>query len=188
MELKAIIIAVFVTAIGGVFRSEIEAWLPHLANRLTRIALRQYSAPLRDRLSEEWEAHLSFVPGPLSKVFVALEFCRAACIMKLETYASRWRAKLAVQLFVTILKISTTFANGFANLMSRANKRKNKRINIVGYTFIIIPFIYTGLISHLIVEQCAKINFIPGDRWDEEDREILLFLKKLQKQGLKAFR
>lgn len=84
MELNAILIAIAVATIAGLCRAEIEAWLPHLATSLKNFALSYYQGPIRERLSEEWEAHILSIPGPMSKVLTAAGFCHAAVCMKFE--------------------------------------------------------------------------------------------------------
>jgi lipopolysaccharide/colanic/teichoic acid biosynthesis glycosyltransferase len=78
MGMTAIVIGIAISAIGGLLRSEAEAWAPWLAIRVLRLAVRRAPAELRDRMDEEWRAHLTEVPGAIGKLIVAFGFLRAS--------------------------------------------------------------------------------------------------------------
>lgn len=60
---------------------EVEAWLPAIADRLTRAAVCRLPEDERERYSEEWRSHLNEVPGALARVWVACGFLSAATQM-----------------------------------------------------------------------------------------------------------
>lgn len=63
-----------VALLAAVFRSEFEAWMPWIAERLRRAAVRALKGPVRDRYDEEWSAHLEETPGYVGKVCAAIGF------------------------------------------------------------------------------------------------------------------
>ena len=64
--------------LGKLCADEAKAWLPRVAERITDCAVGCLPKNLRERYSEEWRSHLDQVPGPLTKVWVAAGFLRAA--------------------------------------------------------------------------------------------------------------
>lgn len=72
------------TVVGGLLVAEFVAEAPRLANVLLRHAIRWAPSDLKDRLSEEWQAHLDDVAGGLSKILCACGFWHAAAAMTLE--------------------------------------------------------------------------------------------------------
>jgi hypothetical protein len=50
------------------------AWGPRLSNLLLKIAVNRMSLKLRERMREEWQAHLNALPGGLSKLSAAAGF------------------------------------------------------------------------------------------------------------------
>jgi len=69
----------FIAALlGKLCADEVKAWLPPVAERITKWAVRCLPKELKERYSEEWRSHLNDVPGSLTKVWVACGFLSAA--------------------------------------------------------------------------------------------------------------
>jgi hypothetical protein len=58
----------------GILANELFAWGPRLSDLLLKIAVNRMSLKLRDRMREEWQAHLNALPGGLSKLSAAAGF------------------------------------------------------------------------------------------------------------------
>ena len=58
----------------GILANELFAWGPRLSDLLVKIAVNRMSPRLRDRMREEWQAHLDALPGGLSKLSAAAGF------------------------------------------------------------------------------------------------------------------
>src|SRR5207237_9699927 len=58
----------------GIRANELFAWGPRLSDLLVKIAVNRMSPRLRDRMREEWQAHLDALPGGLSKLSAAAGF------------------------------------------------------------------------------------------------------------------
>ena len=58
----------------GILANELFAWGPRLSNLLLKIAVNRMSLKLRERMREEWQAHLDALPGGLSKLSAAAGF------------------------------------------------------------------------------------------------------------------
>jgi lipopolysaccharide/colanic/teichoic acid biosynthesis glycosyltransferase len=69
---------------AGLLKDEVIAWLPQIRKAILRIAIRLVPSKHRDRLAEEWAAHINDVPGELSKALVAADFVRSACHINLR--------------------------------------------------------------------------------------------------------
>jgi hypothetical protein len=76
--------------LGKLFADEVRAWLPWLAESLTKAAIRHLPEDHRVRYDEEWHGHLDEVPGAVAKLWVACGFLYAAgqasSRRKLETF------------------------------------------------------------------------------------------------------
>jgi len=79
--------ALLIAFLAAIFRSEFEAWMPWIAERLRRLALRPFKGALRERLDEEWSAYLDEVPGNVGKVFCALGFNVASRVILVRRLA-----------------------------------------------------------------------------------------------------
>lgn len=64
--------------LGKLCVDELRAWLPKVALRLTRIAVRILPEDQRERYDEEWRSHLDDAPGALTKLGIACGFLCAA--------------------------------------------------------------------------------------------------------------
>jgi hypothetical protein len=58
----------------GILANELFAWGPRLSDLLLKIAVNRMSLKLRERMREEWQAHLNALPGGLSKLSAAAGF------------------------------------------------------------------------------------------------------------------
>jgi hypothetical protein len=65
---------IVVAIVCGILANELFAWGPRLSNLLLKIAVNRMSPRLRDRMREEWQAHLDVLPGGLSKLSAAAGF------------------------------------------------------------------------------------------------------------------
>ncbi len=113
--------ALLIAFLAVIFRCEFEAWLPWLAERLRRLAVKQLHGAIRERLDEEWEAYLTEVPGYLGKLASAGGFLitswrisLAATIRKSAFYAVGRASK-------TTMVIASSMSN-FQNKFSHENK------------------------------------------------------------------
>jgi hypothetical protein len=73
------VVAILTAALSKLAAEEIVAWTPAFACRLTKLAVRLLPRNKRDRFAEEWQGHLSEIPGNISKIVAALGFIMAAC-------------------------------------------------------------------------------------------------------------
>lgn len=78
-----------VALLAVVFRVEFEAWMPWMAERLRRAALKPLKGPLRERYDEEWAAYLAEIPGQVGKVVAALGFNWASRRISVRSAAYR---------------------------------------------------------------------------------------------------
>jgi len=80
MDLAAIIIGLVI----GILTDELLAWSPRLAAWLVKQNAKQLPAHLRDRMCEEWLAHLDEIPGRFSKLVFAIDTMRASNRMSIH--------------------------------------------------------------------------------------------------------
>lgn len=64
--------------VGKLCADEVKAWLPVIAEFITKVAVRSLAQEHRARYNEEWRSHLNDVAGPLAKVLVSCGFLSAA--------------------------------------------------------------------------------------------------------------
>lgn len=100
------IMMLVVAICAAIFRSEFEAWMPWLAERLRRLALRPLQGNLRDRLDEEWASHLAETPGFVGKVLTALGFNWASRQISLRQSLYRFGFFLSAKAMRTLHAIS----------------------------------------------------------------------------------
>lgn len=60
--------------ICGILANELFAWGPRFSDLLLKIAVKRMSPKLKDRMREEWQAHLDTLPGGPSKLGAAASF------------------------------------------------------------------------------------------------------------------
>jgi hypothetical protein len=92
--------------LGKLTADEVKAWLPWMAERLTRLAVAKLPEDMRARYDEEWRSHLDQVPGEIAKVWAAFGFSRAARKTGASLQAS-WFSRLSA--FAMLLISSPTF-------------------------------------------------------------------------------
>jgi hypothetical protein len=69
------------TLFAKLFADEIKVFLPSIAERITKVAVRRLPERQRERYDEEWRSHVNEVPGAFAKVWVACGFLTAATQM-----------------------------------------------------------------------------------------------------------
>ena len=74
--MSTIFFTVVATLVAALICSEVRAWAPHFVRRLIRIAVSLSPQALRERLHEEWAAHVAEVPGHFGKLIAAGGSCR----------------------------------------------------------------------------------------------------------------
>jgi hypothetical protein len=77
------IISVVVATISRLVADDLKAWAPKVIERLMTRAVSKLPDRYRERLQAEWQAHLSETPGDIGKLKEALEFNRAARVLRL---------------------------------------------------------------------------------------------------------
>jgi hypothetical protein len=65
---------IILAIVCGILANELFAWGPRLSDLLLKIAVKRMSPKLRERMREEWQAHLDALPGALSKLSAAAGF------------------------------------------------------------------------------------------------------------------
>ena len=112
MELTGLVTATLCSAVAAVLVAEFKDWAPWLSERLRRRAVKSAPRPLRDRLDEEWAAHLCETPGNIGKLVCAANFVVAAHSLRAEVTSSAlltllglaWRWPTAICLFFVAWK------------------------------------------------------------------------------------
>jgi lipopolysaccharide/colanic/teichoic acid biosynthesis glycosyltransferase len=105
VTLAAILLSILLALLSDEFLS----WSPRLATWLVRRSVKRAPPHLRERLLEEWLADIDECPGRISKLFIALDTHRAACLIGHQfrlPSISYWSA-LSVRLFDVFVGILT---------------------------------------------------------------------------------
>lgn len=130
-----------VAFLAVIFRAEFEAWMPWIAERLRRAALRPLKGALRDRFDEEWAAHLAETPGYVGKVIAAVGFNWASRKISLRSalyrIGYRWTVGVAVA-FKNLGKVMMAFAEWSERIPGPRSVRDNIRHSITMFAFNII--------------------------------------------------
>lgn len=72
------IVSVLIAALSRTVAEEIEAWTPSIIRSLIKLAVGWLPEPDRERFDEEWQSHVSEVPGNVGKLVVGVGFLFAA--------------------------------------------------------------------------------------------------------------
>lgn len=72
------LVSAIISILSKLFADEIEAWLPCLAEQVTKVALRVLPAEQRERYDEEWRSHLEETPAGVVRLWIACGFYLAA--------------------------------------------------------------------------------------------------------------
>jgi hypothetical protein len=72
------IVSVLTAALSRTLAEEIEAWIPSIIRSLIKLAVVRLPESQRERFEEEWQSHVSDVPGKVAKLIVAAGFLIAA--------------------------------------------------------------------------------------------------------------
>jgi hypothetical protein len=65
---------IVLAVVCGILANELFAWGPCLSDLLLKLAVNRMTPRLRERMREEWRAHLDVLPGGLSKLSAAAGF------------------------------------------------------------------------------------------------------------------
>lgn len=77
----------------AIFCFEAKAWAPRIIARLVAIAVSRVPSSLRDRLHEEWTAHIDEIPGVVGRLAAAVGFMFAARrLVDREPFSERMKA------------------------------------------------------------------------------------------------
>ncbi len=77
------IVSILAAALSRTVAQEIEAWSPSIIRSLIKLAVGRLPEGQRERFDEEWQSHVSEVPGKIGKLLVAVGFLFAAHDMAL---------------------------------------------------------------------------------------------------------
>jgi hypothetical protein len=72
------LLSAIISILSTLFADEIKAWLPFLAEQVTKAAVRLLRAEQRERYDEEWRGHLEETPAGILRLWIAFGFYLAA--------------------------------------------------------------------------------------------------------------
>ena len=72
------LLSAIISILSKLFADEIKAWLPCLAEQVTKAAVRVLPAEQRERYDEEWRSHLEETPAGVVRLWIACGFYLAA--------------------------------------------------------------------------------------------------------------
>lgn len=81
-------IAIIGTLVAALVWTEFEAWSPRLCRSIAKLAARRCPASYRNRLEEEWLAHVQSIPGKLTPLLVAVGFLIASTRLNRDVRSS----------------------------------------------------------------------------------------------------
>ena len=98
------------TTIAGFLTTQFVArdmyeWLPRWADKVASFAGRKLPPDIRDRMIEEWKAHLDDVPGKFSKLLLAFGFIFAARKIIAHRDRARFKARWGIRILNRIVGI-----------------------------------------------------------------------------------
>lgn len=150
-----------VALLAVIFRAEFEAWMPWIAERLRRAAVRPLRGALRDRLDEEWASHLAETPGYVGKVVAAMGFNWASQKISIRSalylFGYRWTVG-AAHAFRKLGKAMMAFAEWSDGIPGPRSIRAN-----IGHWSSMFAF---SIMFSAIYIMHARTNFIE----DEDER------------------
>lgn len=112
-------VATFVVAVAaGLTKTEIEAWAPRAALWVKDFALRPLPRHLRERFAEEWASHLDDMPGPISKLIVAVGFYFAST----QIGASHILRRILLRVGLVSCAMSAAFAASLVTGIMNGNR------------------------------------------------------------------
>jgi hypothetical protein len=65
------IVAIGVTAVGGLVSDDLREWAPRIGERIVRRAVARLPPEDQERMGEEWRSHINDTPGTLTKLWEA---------------------------------------------------------------------------------------------------------------------
>jgi hypothetical protein len=174
--------------LGKLCADEVKAWLPAIAEWLTRAAVRQLPAAHRERYNEEWHSYLDEIPGEVAKVFAALGFFRAARprfhlseIRGVVVFVVLWPL---VRTFILLVRLVTrgvvavvpTFRYG--DLVAPAQL-------IIDYPISVEQCLNWALRENLRIKHGVRSSSTRFAYWEWRERRSKEFLSYLQHKGLR---
>lgn len=78
VAIGVVIAGIVGAALSQLLADEFEAWAPHIANKLIRLAVSRLPERNRERMREEWHSHLDEIPGQIGKIVAAIGFLIAS--------------------------------------------------------------------------------------------------------------
>ncbi len=134
------VIGLFFGVVGSLVAAELYCWTPHLAHKFIERAVLRLPESERDRLREEWFAHLDECPGSLAKFWHSLGcFHGAATIAATATRVGPVRSskisaetQLIKERFATLSKREKDVLAGLLN--GQANKAIARELGISART------------------------------------------------------
>jgi hypothetical protein len=73
-----VLMSIFGAAFTQQLTDEFKAWTPWIVERLIQRAVRRLPIEMRERLDEEWRAHIDEIPGQIGQLLVAFGFVIAS--------------------------------------------------------------------------------------------------------------
>jgi hypothetical protein len=92
------IVSVLIAALSRTVAEEIGAWSPSVIRGLIKLAVGRLPEGQRERFDEEWQSHVSEVPGKIGKLLVAAGLLFAAYNMALTDRRNRVLENMSLRL------------------------------------------------------------------------------------------
>lgn len=176
-------IALVVSVLTVIFKAEFEAWMPHLAERLRRAAVRQMPGSFQARVDEEWSSHLAETPGFIGKVLCAIGFNIAALRISFPdrcnqfARAALWRfandfVRCSNQMFGLAVKgggLRRTLAvEAFIFLMGKAGEALvlRSQYSVAEESRALADYEACSYITHLHQQVRAALSLVEDGDWD----------------------
>lgn len=153
--------ALLIAVIAAIFRSEFEACMPWLAERLRRLALKLLSGAIRDRLDEEWAAYLQEIPGYLAKLVCAAGFVLAAGRIGAATFTRRLAYRSLGLLSKRLIALSSSMSR--VSLLSR-NRQLGALVVWLLCRGLVLNVWRLGLVPNLALRTRARADALDGMR------------------------
>mgnify|MGYP003575488902 CR=1 FL=1 len=179
--------ALLVAIIAAVFRAEFEAWMPWIAERLRRHALKPLTGELRERLDEEWNAYLADTPGYVGKVWQAIGFNWASRRVAISLYRRR-------VLSAGIIRLMSVMFKG-AGIVSTMSRRMNSIAGnpVTKFASRLLSSLSVRMTSYALITNYWRIGLI-GDAarrqaaHDEYTASLTRFIDHLRESCARADR
>lgn len=151
----------------AIFRSEFEAWMPWVAERLKRAALKPLDGSLRERLDEEWAAHLAETPGFIGKICAAIGFNWASRKISIRIHVYRWGYGLSTKMLTVITTSSRIILDSVDtikpwHLPTRLKEYLAFHVAMVGFNLVFVATSFATWRACLILDPEAKRKYEDG--------------------------